>query len=110
MSRNRTLTLLAGALSLVLAAGACSSSSGNSGGSSSGAPAANGSQSLKGVCPDPVVIQTDWWPEPEHGAAYQLLGAGYQADAGKKKVTGPLVTGGKDTGVRVELRDRKSVV
>src|SRR6266498_1561624 len=104
MSRNRTLTLLAGALSLVLAAGACSSSSGNSGGSSSGAPAANGSQSLKGVCPDPVVIQTDWWPEPEHGAAYQLLGAGYQADAGKKKVTGPLVTGGKDTGVRVELR------
>jgi hypothetical protein len=50
------------------------------------------------------VIQTDWWPEPEHGAVYQLLGAGYKADAGKKKVTGPLVTGGKDTGVKVELR------
>lgn len=103
MSRNRTLTLLAGALSLALAAGACSSSE-KSGGSSTGAPAASGSQSLKGVCPDPVVIQTDWWPEPEHGAVYQLLGPGYKADAGKKKVTGPLVTGGKDTGVKVELR------
>ena len=103
MSRNRTLTLLAGALSLALAAGACSSSE-KSGGSSTGAPAASGSQSLKGVCPDPVVIQTDWWPEPEHGAVYQLLGPGYKADAGKKKVTGPLVTGGKDTGVQVELR------
>ena len=102
MSRNRTLTLLAGALSLALAAGACSSNSETRGASS--APTAGGSQSLKGVCPDPVVVQTDWWPEPEHGATYQLLGPGYKLDVGKKRVTGPLVTQGKDTGVRIELR------
>ncbi|HZD38161.1 MAG TPA: hypothetical protein VE664_05935 [Actinomycetes bacterium] len=103
MSRNRTLTLLAGALCFALVATACSSNSSNTSGSSN-APAANGAQSLKGVCPDPVVVQTDWWPEPEHGATYQLLGAGYKPDAGKKKVVGPLVTKGKDTGVKIEIR------
>jgi hypothetical protein len=104
MSRNRTLTLLAGALTLALAAGACSSNTTETGGSSNAPPAASGSQSLKGVCPDPVVVQTDWWPEPEHGATYQLLGPGYKLDAGKKRVTGPLVSQGKDTGVSIELR------
>jgi hypothetical protein len=103
MSRNRTLTLLAGALALALTAGACSSGS-DKGGSGAAVPAASGSQSLKGVCPDPVVVQTDWWPESEHGAIYQLLGPGYKADTGKKRITGPLVTQGKDTGVRIELR------
>jgi hypothetical protein len=103
MSRNRTLTLLAGALCLALTAAACSSNSSKTGGSSN-APAASGAQSLKGVCPNPVVIQSDWWPEPEHGGTYQLLGAGYKLDAGKKKVTGPLVSQGKDTGVQIELR------
>jgi hypothetical protein len=102
MSRNRTLTLLAGALSLALVAGACSSDSETSG--APGVPAASGAQSLKGVCPDPVVVQTDWWPEPEHGATYQLLGPGYKVDQAKKRVTGPLVTQGKDTGVRIEVR------
>jgi hypothetical protein len=103
MSRNRTLTLLAGALCLALTAAACSSNSSKTGGSSN-APAASGAQSLKGVCTNPVVVQTDWWPEPEHGGTYQLLGAGYKLDAGKKKVTGPLVSQGKDTGVQIELR------
>jgi hypothetical protein len=103
MSRNRTLTLLAGALCLALTAAACSSNSSKTSGGSN-APAASGAQSLKGVCPNPVVVQTDWWPEPEHGGTYQLLGAGYKLDAGKKKVTGPLVSQGKDTGVQIELR------
>jgi hypothetical protein len=103
MSRNRTLTLLAGALCLALTAAACSSNSSKTGGSSN-APAASGAQSLKGVCPNPVVVQTDWWPEPEHGGTYQLLGAGYKVDANKKRVTGPLVTQGKDTGVQIEVR------
>jgi hypothetical protein len=104
MSRNRRLTLLAGVLALALTGAACSSSSNKGSSSGAAAPAASGSQSLKGVCPDPVVIQTDWWPESEHGAVYQLLGPGYKLDAAKKRITGPLVTQGKDTGVRVELR------
>jgi hypothetical protein len=50
------------------------------------------------------VVQTDWWPEPEHGGTYQLLGSGFKVDAGKKSVTGPLVTQGKDTGVQIQIR------
>ena len=60
--------------------------------------------SLKGVCPDPLVIQTDWFPEAEHGAVYELMGEGYTVDTGKKVVTGPLVTGGVDTGIKLEIR------
>ncbi|RMF00480.1 MAG: hypothetical protein D6768_12700, partial [Chloroflexi bacterium] len=26
---------------------------------------------LAAVCPNPIVIQTDWFPEAEHGALYQ---------------------------------------
>ena len=104
MSSNRRLALLAGALSIVLAAGACSSGGSSNTGSGSSLPAASGSQSLKGVCPNPVVVQTDWWPEPEHGGTYQLLGSGFKVDAGKKSVTGPLVTQGKDTGVQIQIR------
>jgi hypothetical protein len=60
---------------------------------------------LRGVCPDPVVVQTPWVPQAEHGALYQLLGRGFKVDAGRKRVTGPLVAhGGRPTGVRIELR------
>jgi hypothetical protein len=56
------------------------------------------------VCPDTVVIQTDWFPESEYGNLYQLLGPGYKIDKAKKRVTGPLVASGQDTGVKVEIR------
>ena len=60
---------------------------------------------LRGVCPDPVVVQAPWVPQAEHGALYQLLGPGFTIDAAHKRVTGPLVAhGGKPTGVRIELR------
>ena len=25
---------------------------------------------LTSVCPDPLIVQTDWFPEPEHGGLY----------------------------------------
>ena len=31
------------------------------------------------VCPANLVIQTDWWPEIEHGGTYQLMMAGRSA-------------------------------
>jgi hypothetical protein len=69
------------------------------------APAAAGDRfNLKGVCPDPVVIQSDWFPESEYGAIYQLFGPNPTVDTEKKSVSGPLVAEGKDTGVRVEVR------
>ncbi len=98
------LTLLAAALALVLAVGACTSTSGESSGSGAALPSASGSQSLKGVCPDTVVVQSNWLPEAEHGDVYQLLGPGYRIDAAHKRITGPLVAGGKDTGVQIEIR------
>ncbi len=68
------------------------------------AAAPAGDVSLKGVCPDVVVIQTDWNPEAEHGFLYQMVGASPEINADKKLVTGPLMSGGVDTGVKVEIR------
>jgi len=82
--------------------------SGTGGGSGTGAPAppaAEAGSDLAGVCPDPVVVQTNWFPQSEHGAVYQLLGTGYQLDPGRKRITGPLVTpDGQPTGVRIQVR------
>src|SRR6266536_3584408 len=69
-----------------------------------GAAAPSGRGTLAGVCPATVVVQTNWFPQSEHGAAYRLVGPGYRIDAAHKRVTGPLVAGGHDTGVRIEVR------
>ena len=63
------------------------------------------SASLKGICPDKIVIQTDWFPEAEHGALYQLLGSDYKVDTGKKVVSGSLINSkGTKTGIQLEVR------
>jgi hypothetical protein len=65
---------------------------------------AQAAESLKGVCPDTVVIQSSWWPQAEHGGYYQLLGKDAQVDTAKKSISGPLVVSGADSGVRLEIR------
>lgn len=60
--------------------------------------------SLADVCPNPVVIQTDWFPEAEYAGVYGLIGEGYTVDTNRKAVRGPLVASGKDTGIEVEVR------
>jgi hypothetical protein len=45
-------------------------------------------------------LQTNWWPEPDHGVFYQLIGPNGQIDTNKNTYTGPLGT----TGVNVEIR------
>jgi len=60
---------------------------------------------LAGICPETVVIQTDWNPEAEHGFTFQLIGDDYEIDAGTFAVRGSLVDSeGNDTGVDVEVR------
>ena len=60
---------------------------------------------LKGVCPATLVVQTDWFPEAEHGMLYQLLGSDYKVDTGKKVVTGSLINAkGAKTGINLEIR------
>ncbi len=68
------------------------------------AGAAAAGASLKGVCPETIVIQTDWNPEAEHGALYQMVGANPTVDTDKKRVTAPLMDGTTDTGVKIEVR------
>lgn len=73
------------------------------GGEEDSAPAAQGGSAkagLAGACPDPVVLQTDWFPEPEHGGAYQLIGPGGEIDKEKGTYTGEI----GDTGVDLEIR------
>ncbi len=60
--------------------------------------------SLADVCPDPIVIQTDWFPEAEHGALYQMVGDSPTIDSDSKIVSGPLVASGAETGVNIEIR------
>ncbi len=71
---------------------------------SAAAPEAAADVSLKGICPDNVVIQTDWHPEADHSEAYNLLGGTIEYDKAKKRVTGDLYASGKPTGVKVEVR------
>ncbi len=59
---------------------------------------------IAAVCPSPIVIQTDWFPEAEHGALYQLIGEGYTVDTNSKVVSGPLVSGGEELDIEVEVR------
>jgi hypothetical protein len=98
--RRRATGLAAAVLAIALVAGACARQPDPA----SDAPTASGRGSLAGVCPSTIVVQTNWFPEAEHGAAYRLVGPGYRIDAGRKRVTGPLLDGGQDSGVRVEVR------
>ncbi len=53
------------------------------------------------MCPDPLVIQTDWFPEPEHGALYQLTGGEGSIDPATGRFSGPLAA---DPSLTVEIR------
>ena len=65
--RPRKLVPVAAGLTLLLAAAACTSSSSTTDNSAPAPKASGAALSLKGVCPDNVVIQTDWFPESEYG-------------------------------------------
>jgi hypothetical protein len=55
-------------------------------------------------CPDPFVIQTDWFPEAEHGSLYQLIGDDYSVDVDNKVVSGPLLVDGEPSDLTLEIR------
>ena len=67
-------------------------------------PAAE-TMSLADVCPSPIVIQTDWFPESEHGDLYNLIGDDYVIDAENQTVTGTLVgEGNTPTDIQIQVR------
>ena len=56
-------------------------------------------------CPNPIIIQTDWFPEAEYGATYELFGNGtYLIDNENRRVAGTLHDGNTDTGIGLEVR------
>lgn len=59
---------------------------------------------LSAACPDTIVIQTDWFPESEHGGLYEMIGDDYSVDTDAKVVSGSLVSGGEETGIQIEVR------
>ena len=78
---------------------------GTAGVGSEGAPLAEVvAAGLADVCPSPLVVQTDWFPESEHGAMYELLGDDYVVDVDNKVVRGSMVLGGTDLGIEWEVR------
>jgi hypothetical protein len=99
---KRSVTALAGAAALVLVTAAC--------GSSKAAPKADTSTTVAktaesttapkaattaapggaAVCPEKLVIQTDWWPELEHGGTYQLIQGDGTVDTKNFNFSGPI--------------------
>jgi len=63
-------------------------------------PAAAAAQDLAEVCPDPVVFQTDWFPQTENAMPYHLIGPDGTVGPDRGTYTGPI----GDTGVSMELR------
>lgn len=99
-SRRLTTGAVVGTLALATLT-ACGGSAESTG---SGYEGAIGDIDLSDVCPETIVVQTDWNPEAEHGHIYDLLGPDPQIDAGAKKVVGPLFVSDEYTGVDIEIR------
>ena len=86
------------------AGGATTDAPGTSSDAGSSPGTAGGGAVDLSACPDPIVIQTDWFPEADHGGLYEMVGEGYTVDADKKVVTGPLMSSGAETGIEIEIR------
>ncbi len=69
------------------------------------APAEEEEAPAEAVCPPNLVIQTDWFPELEHGGTYQLIGPDGTADKDTVSYSGPVqpqyAVGGLET---IEIR------
>ena len=101
--RNTTIgTAIAISTSLLILS-ACGSSDSASSDTTAAAATATG-VSLADVCPSTIVVQTDWFPESEHGGIYQLMGDDAVASKDTGAVIGSLVVNGEPTGVNLEIR------
>ncbi|MEN3306352.1 MAG: hypothetical protein V7603_2554 [Micromonosporaceae bacterium] len=103
-ARTRRMVCATAVLALALAGCTSGGTAAPGGQAASRSAAAGDALALRGVCPDPVVIQSNWWPQAEDGAFFQLLGTNPTVDKDRKRVSGALVSRGVDTGVHVEIR------
>ncbi len=101
--RNKTIgSAIAFGISIALL-GACGSSDSTATDTTAVVEPATG-VSLTDVCPATIVVQTDWFPESEHGGIYHLMGDDAVASKDTGAVTGSLVVNGEPTGVKLEIR------
>ena len=63
-------------------------------------PAVEEPMTFSDVCPAKIVVQTNWFPEAEHGGTYQVIGPGGTIDGENGTYSGPLA----DTGLELEIR------
>jgi hypothetical protein len=101
--RNRFVQLITAFTALILVGSACSNETPSTGGPSASPPASatSGAVDLAGVCPNPIVIQTGWLPQPERAFMYELIGPNGTHDASAGVYSGPALA---DPGVTVEVR------
>ncbi len=94
MRATRTTAVLL-ALSLGVVAAACgddeeSTPATEASGTTAEAPGTTAAAAGGDVCPENLVIQTDWYPELEHGGTYQLIGPDGTADKATITYSGPV--------------------
>jgi len=82
MRHKRTVRLLAACAALGMIAAACGDDDDDD--SAADTTAAAGDHN----CPAKIVIQTDWFPEAEHGGVYQLVGTGGTFDVSRQAYSG----------------------
>lgn len=83
------------AVALCMAVAACGSTTDGDDGED-----AAGSSELAAACGRKLVLQTDWFPEPEHGGLYQVIGPNGKVNKERGAYIGPI----GDTGVELEIR------
>ena len=100
MDRRRTLSFrVATALGTVVALVALVACRGRGSTGAGGNNAATAGK-LAAACGRRIVVQTDWFPEPEHGGTYQLIGGSGRVDKQRGTYSGQIGT----TGVELEIR------
>jgi hypothetical protein len=89
MKARKSLALLA-VSSIALLAACGSDDDSDDASDSTDAPASTDNGGEAGVCPQSMVIQTDWFPELEHGGTYQLIGPDGTASKDTLSYSGPV--------------------
>ena len=105
--RRRRAAALAAALALL--AGCSGGGTDDPGGTASppDRAAAGDARDLAGVCPAKVVVQAAWFPTADLATPFQLFAADWSIDAARKRVSGSLVSAGRDPGVDLEFRSAR---
>jgi hypothetical protein len=106
VAQARLKAALIGGVALATLATACSSSTSSTSSSTSNTSqvAASSPISLAGICPNPIIVQTDWYPESDDFIPYELAGPNGTVNTSNKSYTADLLDNGKSTGVQIQVR------